>query len=793
MKVLLANPPWLRPGWHGVRAGSRWPHLERAESPYSPFPFLMGYAAAVLEEDGVEVAVIDACAERLDRADFLERCAQIAPDITVMEVSTPTIHEDLRAVAALREEIGFEGRILLAGLHKPLYESDFLEQHALLDGTLVGEYEHTLRDLVRVGGLPKEAIPGLIWRDGEDIWHGGRKESTSGLDSMPWPARHLFPMEQYHDRPGGIPGPSVQMWGSRGCSFTCNFCAWPQILYSDNRYRVRSAEAISDEMQAMIEQGYRSIYFDDDTFNLGKGRTADIARTFRRRDLHVPWAFMGRADTCAAEQFEDLAETGLAAVKFGVESADTGQLKEIGKNLQIEQVRQSVSAVKALGIKVHLTFMFGLQGETPDSMQRTLDLAYELDPDSAQFTVAVPFPGSRLHEELQESGRLEGLEYEDLDGYRTGVVSTDALQAEQIIGFVQAVHRRWEKRDRPTTRAPRIPIVELGGSDMVVGLLARGGDGPWLEEALVRVAAETGERAPEVVAVVDSADPSLGPRATETMPSVTVLQAGPAESPAGMANRVIASSTGSYVLLLQSGMLPRPGCLEELLASFAAHPEAGALAFAVHRGGRPVASSALSMSRWGRVLPYWETPAGGEPVSAVRSLAGAYRRDMLEEVDGFDASLVGELCDVDLCLRALVLGYRSIFVPGPGFDAEEDVGFLVEDRAAADADEWRAWARGRVRLLLRSVPRETLQEAAGHVVAEVMADLYRATRDGRHPEALLRGFVDGISEGRELLGERKKMLGRRRVGAEFVRETFRRAEADMSHCRWQRVLQSVIR
>jgi len=793
MKVLLANPPWLRPGWHGVRAGSRWPHLERAESPYSPFPFLMGYAAAVLEEDGVEVAAIDACAQRLDRATFLERCAQEQPDVTVLEVSTPTIHEDLRTVEALRSELGFGGTVLLSGLHKPLYESEFLEEHPELSGTLIGEYELTLRDLLRADGRPSEPIPGLIWRSGDDIWNGGRKESTQELDSMPWPARHLFPMADYHDQPGGIPGPSVQMWASRGCSFTCNFCAWPQILYADNRYRIRSAGAVADEMLAMVEQGYKSIYFDDDTFNLGKGRTADLARTFLERGIDVPWAFMGRADTCAPGQFEDLAATGLAAVKFGVESADTARLKEIGKNLHVQQVREAVRVVKEQDIKVHLTFMFGLEGETPDSMQRTLDLAYELDPDSAQFTIAVPFPGSRLHQELQDAGRLDGLEYEDLDGYRTGVVSTDALQAEQIIAFVQAVHRRWEKRSRPAGAAPRIPVVELGGADMVVGLLARHGDGAWLEEALVRVLAEAADLAPEVVVVVDPTDASLAERTATVMPAASVLPAGHAESPAGMANRVIEASTGSCVLILQAGILPRPGCFAELRAAFADHPEAGAIALPLYRSGQAVASAALSMSRSGRVLPHSEASCAPQPVSAVRSLAGAYRRDMLEEVDGFDASLVGELCDVDLCLRGLVLGYRSLSVPGAGFDVGEGAFFLVEERGGADPEELRAWARGRVRLMLRSVPRESLQEALAPVFAEVMADLYRATRDGRDPQALLRGFVDGIAEGRELLDERKKMLGRRRVGSEFVRETFRRAEADMSHCRWQRVLQSVIR
>ncbi len=793
MKVLLANPPWLRPGWHGVRAGSRWPHLERAESPYSPFPFLMGYAAAVLEQDGVQVAAVDACAERLDRDEFLERCAGHSPDLTVLEVSTPTIHEDLRTVTALREELGFEGKVLLAGLHKPLYEADFLHEHPQIDGTFVGEYEYTLRDLARAKGRLTEPLDGLIWRAGDEMWVGARKESTDQLDDLPWPARHLFPMEHYHDLPGGIPSPSVQMWGSRGCSFTCNFCAWPQILYAHNRYRVRSPEAIADEMQAMVEQGYKSIYFDDDTFNLGKRRTADIARTFAERGIDAPWAFMGRADTCAPEQFEDLARTGLAAVKFGVESADSGRLKEIGKNLQVQQVREAVAMVKKQGIKVHLTFMFGLQGETPDSMQRTLDLAYELDPDSAQFTVAVPFPGSRLHEELQEQGRLEGLEYEDLDGYRTGVVSTDALGAEQIVGFVQAVHRRWEKRVRPTSAAPQIPIVEMGGRDLAVGLLARAGDGPWLEEALARVAMETGDVPPEIVVVTDEADATLAPLVEQALPAAKIVAAERSESPAGMANRAIASTTSQHILLLQAGVLPRQGCFDGVLAAFAEYPQAGALALPLYREDGQVQSSALSMSRWGRVLPHRETAGDAQSISAVSSVAGAYRREMLEETSGFDPTLVGELGDADLCVRALLLGYRSMRVDGPGLDVSDSVTLLTFERDDGAREELRAWARGRVRMVLRSLPREALQGASTQVFVEGLADLYRASRDRHQPEAILRGFLDGLVESRAALDERRKTLGRRRVGEEFVRETFRRAEADMDHCRWQRVLQSVSR
>ena len=396
MKVLLVNPPWLRSGWYGVRAGSRWPHMERADAPYMPFPFLMGYSAAVLRDDGVEVEVIDACAERIGHQEFQKRFEASKPDVVVAEISTPSFHGDMRCFQGMRDA-GFDGPILAAGIHKPLYDPAFLAQNPLIDGALLGEYELTVRDFMRVGARPKEAIAGLIWRGKDGIVDGGRKTSQEGLDEFPWPARELFPMDCYHDLPGGIPAPSVQMWASRGCSFTCNFCAWPQILYGDNAYRTRSPDLVADEMLAMVEQGYKSVYFDDDTFNLGKGRTAAIAKAFTERGIDFPWAFMGRADTCDPRQYEALAATGLQAVKYGVESADTARLKQIGKNLDVDRVRESVKMVHSLGIKVHLTFMFGLQGETLDTMQRTLDLAYELDPDSSQFTVAVPFPGSRLH------------------------------------------------------------------------------------------------------------------------------------------------------------------------------------------------------------------------------------------------------------------------------------------------------------------------------------------------------------------------------------------------------------
>jgi len=765
--------------------------MERAEAPYMPFPFLMGYAAAVLQNDGVEVEVIDACAERIGHAEFQTRFEASKPDVVVAEISTPSFHGDMRCFQGMRDA-GFDGPILAAGIHKPLYDPSFLLGNSLVDGALVGEYELTVRDFVRAQARPEEPIAGLIWRGKQGIIDGGRKSSQEGLDEFPWPARELFPMDCYHDLPGGIPDPSVQMWASRGCSFTCNFCAWPQILYGDNAYRTRTPELVADEMIAMIDQGYKSVYFDDDTFNLGKGRTASIAKAFTERGIDFPWAFMGRADTCDPRQYEALAATGLQAVKYGVESADTARLKQIGKNLDVDRVRESVKMVHSLGIKVHLTFMFGLQGETLDTMQRTLDLAYELDPDSAQFTVAVPFPGSRLHEELKESGRLDGLEFEDLDGYRTGVVSTDALQAEQIIAFVHGIHRRWEGRARPTGEAPKIPVSEIGGSTVSVGLLARAGEGEWLREVLEAVVAQEGPSR-EVVIIADPLDPSLELIAAEVCDWATFVDSEPGAQATAMANQVGEHCTGMWFALLQEGSIPRPGWLEGILNATKRNPSAGALALPAYQDEMNGLSTALSVSRWGRVLPYRGAgEASDSQVFAVSSRAGVFSRALMEDTGGFDPELPGELADADLAIRALLLGYRCLLVGEGSVDIDAERGLVLAEQDDAGASDSRAWARGRVRMLLKTMPRENWDQVRTGMALELLADVYRAVRDRRHPAATIRGFFEGVIGRNAALDLRRRQHGRRRVGGRFVLDAFAESEAEMaSHCTWQRTLQSL--
>ena len=468
MKIFLGNSPWSKKGYYGVRAGSRWPHFEEEHLEYVPFPFFLAYAAAVLEEAGFDVLLVDAIAEKIDQDEFVGRIERFAPDLTVLEVSTISIEDDLALGRRLRKLMGSDGKIAFCGLHQFMYEPGFMREHSFLDYVLMGEYEMTLLDLAKrlAAGRSTEGTLGLLHRQNGDILVENRRPPIEDLDSLPWPARHFLPMHDYHDEPGNIPRPSVQMWASRGCPFGCVFCAWPQIMYGESRYRPRDVVDTVDEMEWLVrEMGFKSVYFDDDTFNVGKKRVMRIASEIKSRKLRVPWAVMARADIMDREMLEALVEAGLHSIKYGVESAHQPVLDGSGKSLDLEKVRRTVKITQELGVKMHLTFMFGLPGETRETARKTMDLALELAPESLQFTISTPFPGSKYYLMLEREGRILTKDWSRYDGFRSSVIRTEALSAGDLEDIAKEANDLWNtfwwNRKHPDNRTTIEKIRDL--------------------------------------------------------------------------------------------------------------------------------------------------------------------------------------------------------------------------------------------------------------------------------------------------------------------------------------------
>jgi radical SAM superfamily enzyme YgiQ (UPF0313 family) len=330
-----------------------------------------------------------------------------------------------------------------------MYKPEWLKAHAEVDVVLVGEYEMTLLEAMeRVeSGRDLTGTAGLLYRDADgDVFEGGRRTLEPDLLKFPWPARHFLPMYAYRDEPGNIPRPSVQMWASRGCPYGCTFCAWPQIMYNSPKYRVRPIEDVVDEMEWLArEYNFASAYFDDDTFNIGKKRMMRFADEVKSRNMDLPFGVMARADLMDREMLVALKEAGLWGIKYGVESAVQDIVDACDKGLDIEKVKRSVDLTHEMGVKMHLTFMFGLPGETWETAMKTIDMALAFAPESVQFTVATPFPGSKYWTEITSQNKLRTTDFSKYDGFRSAVVRTDALSAEQLEEILKIANQRWNQ------------------------------------------------------------------------------------------------------------------------------------------------------------------------------------------------------------------------------------------------------------------------------------------------------------------------------------------------------------
>ena len=443
MRTAFVNLSWEENGRTGIRAGCRFPNLTiKKTNSYVPFPFLLAYAASYSESRGVEVLCIDGVAERATLSSVLKRIHDFSPDLIVAEISATSLKYDLVALERLRDMVP-KSPIAVYGSHTDVRPLDALNCQAI-SFVIKGEPEQTSYELVRA--ISKKEAPfgvaGLTFRNvAGDLMQSPSRQPILDLDSLPYPKRHGMPMDNYHVP--GFPNPVTFMYGSRGCPFKCTFCLWPQTNLKGN-YRNRAGEKIAAEMAWVLEQfpNTKSFFFDDDTFNLGRTRVMNFAAEMKRLKLRVPWGMNARADNWDRELMERLVETGLFTLRIGIESGDQTVLDRTLKEINLDQARKTLEMSHGLGIKNHLSFVIGLPGETPESVENTIQFIKSVPADSVQFSVAVPFPGTALHDYVTRNNLLVTEDWSKYNGFDHVVMQTEAMSAGDVARAVTRARRK---------------------------------------------------------------------------------------------------------------------------------------------------------------------------------------------------------------------------------------------------------------------------------------------------------------------------------------------------------------
>jgi len=410
MKVLITNPPWPGDGF-GARSDVRWPH--KRSDKFIEYPIYLSYLVAIVRESGYEVSFLDAILEELGIDEFAEKVREIGPDVVVLECSTPSINFDLQSAAAIKKASP-STRTVLIGSHPTVYHREIMTENPAVDAICRGEFDYTVRDLVRAQAEGKDwsEVPGLTWRRDGEVQVNPDRPVIENLDEIPFPARDLVDSPNY--RQGTFRGKHpTTVITSRGCPFHCIYCLWPSTLYGHN-FWARSAENVVDELEECVNKyGVDEVYFDDDSMALDRERMLKICRLIVERGVKFEWISQCRVDSMDEEVLRAMKKAGCRYIRFGVESGSPRMLKLMKKGITTEKAMEAFRLARKVGIRTQAFFLFGLPGETEETVRETIEFAKKIKPGSAQFAVAIPHPGTELFKTTTEKGWIRYDNWED--------------------------------------------------------------------------------------------------------------------------------------------------------------------------------------------------------------------------------------------------------------------------------------------------------------------------------------------------------------------------------------------
>lgn len=427
MKILLVAPPMT---------------FLPFEKPRVVAPLGIAYIAAFLEKNGRDVKILDAVGSgwrnkelvRREGQQFLkvglppskiqEEVSSWRPDVVGISCLFSSQAHNAHEVARLVKSVDDEITTVFGGAHPSvMFQKTLRDQN--VDFVVTGEGELTMLELVKAlddsGGHSK--ILGLAFKkDGKVVANPPRPFITD-MDSLPLPARHLLPMEEYFKAAGGHGAAErksrfTSMITSRGCPRNCIFCSIHTVW--GHKWRPRSPENVLNEIEHLVkEYKVEEIHFEDDNLTMNPKRMEAICDGIMERGLDVSWTTPNGVDinTLNRDLLKKMRDAGCYWLCFGLEHGDPYfRDKVIGKSISGEHAKNVVKWSNELGIWTNGFFIIGLPGETPQTVGKTLDFAKELDLDFASFFIATPYPGTRLYELATDAGYIT--EEPDWSGYK---------------------------------------------------------------------------------------------------------------------------------------------------------------------------------------------------------------------------------------------------------------------------------------------------------------------------------------------------------------------------------------
>jgi len=334
--------------------------------------------------------------------------------------------------------------VVWGGLHASMLPEQTLQDPAI-DVVVRGEGEETFLGVVEAlkAGRDMQGIQGVSWKKDGRVLHN--------------PARPFLDMERVPEVPykavdvsGYLPHfrgtPSLNMETSRGCPNRCTYCY--NYRYNRGTWRSQSPARVMERLRYVVhEMGVRGVYLTDDNFFASLDRGLEIARRIRDERLGLEWQLQGvEISTIRDMSDRDLdlvASSGCVRMSFGADSGSDRILERLRKNHRARDILEVNRRLADHDITLYYSFVSGIPSETPEDLERTLDLLLTLINQNPHARVSpvynyFPFPGAPLYDEIVKNhGYRPPERLEDWGGIDYGASN---------IGYVPAAVRKRVER-----------------------------------------------------------------------------------------------------------------------------------------------------------------------------------------------------------------------------------------------------------------------------------------------------------------------------------------------------------
>jgi radical SAM superfamily enzyme YgiQ (UPF0313 family) len=442
MKLFFVNPPTID-GEKYIREGRCMQSVDSWAAIWPPLT--LAILASIGKKYG-EVRMMDCNVESLSSDETLREIVTFEPDIVVANAAFPSIDSD--ALFAKRVKDACARSIVLGvGVFFTLLDERSLRDAEGYDVAIAGEPEETFDEFLVMFQETGEVspLPGLLWREGEEIKKGTPRPLIQDLDTIPIASRDLLKNERYTLPHNGHPFTLVNV--ARGCPYSCSFCI--ANIYYGKEIRHHSVDYVLNEIETCItEHGIKDFLFWEEIFTLDKAFGTALCNEIMGRGLAISWATTTRADQVNEQILTVMRAAGCELLGLGIESCSQKILDAAQKNETVDQIKQAVELCKKVGMPTMGHFIFGLPGETEQTAQETIRYIITSGIDYMQCYCAVPYPKTPLGRMAEEQGWLVAKRWSDYDFGGRSVMDIKTVSPDDVDRYRRTAFRKFYLRPR---------------------------------------------------------------------------------------------------------------------------------------------------------------------------------------------------------------------------------------------------------------------------------------------------------------------------------------------------------